>query len=287
MDAIPLTGTVVAVTGGGRGIGEATLRAFAEAGAIVAAGDLDELSARAVVAPLGGEGYELDVRSAASFSRFLSRVSSDLGPLGALVNNAGIMPLGKFSTEADELTEAVIDVNLRGVINGTKLALPGMLDRRRGHIVNVVSYLGKLPAGGAATYCATKFGALGFSESLSDELAGSGVTVSAVLPSAVRTGLTAGVKLGGWLPTVDPERIAAEIVKSCRTRRPVIRVPRWMRAYEVIAAFAPSRPLSAGRIRLARERIEGLDPSARAGYDERVGLLLVDGNGVGEGERVR
>ena len=276
MDAIPLSGTVVAVTGGGRGIGEATVRAFAEAGAIVAAGDLDEATARAAAAPLGGEGYELDVRSAVSFERFLSRVSSDLGPLVVLVNNAGIMPLGEFSTEADELTEAVIDVNLRGVINGTKLALPGMLDRRRGHIVNVVSYLGKLPAGGAATYCATKFGALGFSESLGDELAGSGVTVSAVLPSAVRTGLTAGVRLGGWLPTVGRERIAAEIVRSCRTRRPVIRVPRWMRAYEVIAAVAPSRPLSAGRIRLARKRIEGLDASARAGYDERVALLLAD-----------
>ena len=80
-----------------------------------------------------------------------------------------------------------------------------MLEQGSGHIVNVASYLGMAPAAGLATYCATKHAVVGFSESLRDEVAGSGVTVTVVLPSAVRTDLVSGVKLGGLLPTVDPK----------------------------------------------------------------------------------
>lgn len=279
-EEIQLRGTVVAVTGAAQGIGAATVRAFAARGAVLAGGDLDAAGARAVATPVGGESYRLDVRDTDSFGEFVSQVSRDLGPIEVLVNNAGIMPLGAFDSEAAELSDAVIDVNLRGVITGTRLVLPGMLERGCGHIVNMASYLAKMPAAGAATYCASKFAVLGFSQSLQDELAGTGVSVSAVLPSAVRTGLVDGLRLGGWLPTVTPERIAAEIVRSCRTRRAVLRVPGWMRAYEVIDAVGPSRAVSSGRRRLARDRIGGLDLRARAGYEERLGRLLEEPGGA-------
>jgi NAD(P)-dependent dehydrogenase (short-subunit alcohol dehydrogenase family) len=279
-DEMWLRGTVVAVTGGAMGIGAATVRAFAACGAVPAVGDLDGTGARAVASPAGGEGYPLDVRDPDSFAEFVSRASEDLGPIGVLVNNAGIMPLGAFGAESSQLSDAVVDVNLRGVITGTRLVLPGMLERGRGHVVNMASYLARMPAAGAATYCATKFAVLGFSQSLHDELVGSGVSVTAVLPSAVRTGLVDGLRLGGWLPTVDPERIAAEIVRSCHTRRAVVRVPGWMRAYEVIEAVVPSRALSAGRRRLARDRIGGLDMRARAGYEARLGQLLEESGGA-------
>jgi len=268
MTRIPLDGAAVAITGGARGIGLATAKAFAAKGSRVFIGDLDGELAAEEAAKLGGRGCSLDVRSRASFAAFLDAAD---GPLTVLVNNAGIMPAGAFASEDDAITDAIVDININGVLIGTKLALPGMLDRGTGHIVNVGSYLGKLPAAGLATYCASKYAVVGFTEALRDELAGTGVTVTAVLPSAVRTELTAGVKLGGLLPTVDPERIADEVVASCRHRDAIVAVPRWMRSYETAAAVFPDRLLGAIRGPLTRDRVlRRLDSKARSSYDQRV-----------------
>ena len=268
MTAISLPGTSVAITGGARGIGYATAKAFLAAGAKVFIGDLDADLAKTAAAELGCAGTGLDVRSRHSFSAFLAGVDP---PLGVLVNNAGIMPAGRFVDESDAVTDAIVGVNLNGVLRGSKLALPGMLQRGSGHIVNVASYLGMVPAAGLATYCATKHAVVGFSESLRDELAGTGVTVTAVLPSAVRTDLVSGVKLGGMLPTVDPEDIADAVVASCRTRPAIIAVPGWMRSYEAAAAVVPDRLLGAIRGRLTRDRVlRQLDGEARAAYDRRI-----------------
>jgi short-subunit dehydrogenase len=127
-----------------------------------------------------------------------------------------------------------------------------MLERGNGHIVNVSSYLGNMPAAGLATYCASKHAVVGFSKALRDELAGSGVTVSVVLPSAVRTELTAAVKLDGLLPTVDPNDIAHAVVATCTHRRAVVAVPAWVRAYQATAATVPDRLVAAVRGRLTR-----------------------------------
>ncbi|MBU3685397.1 MAG: SDR family oxidoreductase [Mycobacteriaceae bacterium] len=268
MTAISLPGCSVAITGAARGIGYATAKAFLAAGARVFIGDLDADLAKAAAADLGCVGTGLDVRSRESFAAFLAGVDP---PVRVLVNNAGIMPAGRFVEESDAVTDAIIDVNLNGVLRGTKLALPGMLERGSGHIVNVASYLGVVPAAGLATYCASKHAVVGFSESLRDEVAGTGVTVTAVLPSAVRTDLVSGVKLGGLLPTVDPEVIAEAVVESCRTRPAIVAVPGWMRSYEAAAAVVPDRLLGAIRGRLTRDRVlRKLDSEARASYDERI-----------------
>jgi short-subunit dehydrogenase len=268
MAAIELDGAAVAITGGARGIGFATAKAFAAQGATVFIGDLDVDLARKAAAEVGGKGFGVDVRSRESFAAFLSDIDQ---PLAVLVNNAGIMPAGSYVDEDDALTDSIVDVNLKGVMYGTKLALPGMLDRGSGHIVNIASYLGRVPAAGLASYCATKHAVIGFSESLRDELAGTGVTVTAVLPSAVRTELASGIKLGGVLPAVDPEDIADAVIKSCRARRAVIAVPRWMRAYEPVAAVVPPRLLAAVRGRLTRDRVlHSIDAAARSNYEARV-----------------
>jgi short-subunit dehydrogenase len=274
--ALRLDGAAVAITGGARGIGLATAKAFAARGSRVFIGDLDAELAAKEAAKLGGRGFRLDVRSRASFAEFLGAVDA---PLAVLVNNAGIMPAGAFADEDDAMTDAIVDINLNGVLNGTKLALPGMLDRADGHIVNVGSYLAKLPAAGLATYCASKYAVVGFSEALRDELAGTGVTVTAVLPSAVRTELVAGVRLGGVLPTVNPEDIAAAVVSSCRHRRAIVAVPAWMRSYELAAAVIPDRLLGAIRGRLTRQRVlHTLDTVSRAGYENRVRRDSLHGN---------
>ncbi|MEV6280771.1 SDR family oxidoreductase [Nocardia sp. NPDC051832] len=263
-----LRGANVAITGGARGIGLATAKAFAAQGARVYIGDLDAAAAQSAAAEIGGAGYRLDVRSRQSFAAFLAAID---GPLAVLVNNAGIMPMGRFTDEDDLVTDAILDINVKGVLIGTKLALPGMLALRDGHIVNVASYLGEVPAAGLASYCASKHAVIGFTESLRDELHGTGVTATAVLPSAVRTDLVAGVQLGGVLPTVDPERIAEAVVASCAHRRTLVAVPGWMRSYELAAAVLPDRLLAAVRGRLTRDRVlHRLDLNARAGYDARV-----------------
>jgi len=267
-DSIVLPGAAVAITGAARGIGYATARAFIAQGAQVFIGDLDAELAKSAAEELGCVGMQVDVRSRESFAGFLAAVDA---PLQVLVNNAGIMPAGRFVDELDAVTDAIIDVNLNGVLRGTKLALPGMLERGSGHIVNVASYLGQVPAAGLATYCASKHAVVGFSEALRDELAGTGVTVTVVLPSAVRTDLVSGVKLGGMLPTVDPEDIAAAIVQTCRDRTAIVAVPGWMRSYEAAAALLPDKVLGAVRGRLTRQRVlRTLDTEARSAYDERI-----------------
>lgn len=271
MKAITLEGANVAITGAARGIGLATARAFADKGAKVWIGDLDGAEAKAAAESVGGQGFALDVRSKQSFADFLGQVD---GPLDILVNNAGIMPMGSFLEEDDKVTEAILDINTLGPIWGMKLALPGMVERGQGHVINVASYMGKIPLAGVATYSASKHATLGLSEAVRDELAGTGVTVTAVLPSAVRTELVAGVQLGGVLPTVNPEDIANGIVKSCRTREPVMAIPGWMRQYELIAAIAPDTLVGKIRGSLARKRtLELLDQDGRASYQNRVRKL--------------
>ncbi|MFB8004863.1 SDR family oxidoreductase [Nocardia sp. NPDC056000] len=272
MRSLPLREATVAITGGARGIGYASAKAFAAKGASVFIGDLDGDFVESAGAAIGVRGLPLDVRCRDSFAAFLSAVGSAGRPLDVLVNNAGIMPIGEFVEEDDGLTDSIIDVNVRGVLNGTKLVLPGMIARGRGHVVNVASYVGKIPTAGAATYCASKFAVVGFSEAIRDEVAGTGVTVTAILPGAVRTELAAGVRTDG-LPTVDPQAVADAIVDSCRYRQAIVAVPGWMRQYELAAALLPDPLIGAVRGRLTRYRARATDLTARRAYDERIHRL--------------
>ena len=140
-----LHGNVVAITGGGRGIGRAMARALAAQGARVAVCDLDGDTAAATAAELGGDaiGLAVDVTDHAALVAFVDTVEERLGPLDVMINNAGIMPVGPFLDESDASAVRQLDINVHGVIFGMKEALARMLARRSGHIVNLASVAGK------------------------------------------------------------------------------------------------------------------------------------------------
>src|SRR4051794_32302200 len=187
-----LTGKVVAITGGGRGIGRATALALAREGARVAVGDLDQQAADAVAAETGGLALPLDVADHAGFTAFLDEVESRLGPLDVLVNNAGIMPVTPLLEESPASIARQLEINLHAVIHGTQEAMRRMVPRGTGHIVQLASVAGRSGLPHLATYCATKHGVVGLSEAVRVELRDTGVEVSVVMPSIVRTELTTG-----------------------------------------------------------------------------------------------
>jgi len=270
---IDLADAVVAVTGGGRGIGRATGTAFAAAGATVCLGDLDGPAAEDAAGSIGARasGHVVDVTSKPSFAAFIDAVTAAHGRVDVLVNNAGVMPLGGFLDEQDALSRTTLDVNVWGLIHGTRLVLPGMIARGRGHVVNIASMAGKIPIPGMAVYNASKFAAVGLTAALRAEFAGTGVSVSAVLPSAVRTELASGAPLGRGMPTVEPERIARAVVDSCRTRRAEIPVPGFLVGWDLLDAVTPEPVMRLGRRLLGdRRALTELDHAARAEYVKRV-----------------
>lgn len=268
---IDLRDAVVVVTGGARGIGRATAAGFAAEGARVCLGDLDGPLAVSAAKTIGGYGSAVDVTSRESFAAFVAEVLARQERIDVLVNNAGVMPLGRFLDEPDAVSATTLDVNVWGLVHGMRLVLPGMLAQGRGHVVNLASMAGKIPIPGMAVYNASKYAALGLSVAVRRELEQTGVSVSAVLPGAVRTGLASGVPLGRGLPTVEPEVVARAVVRSCRTRRAEIPVPGYLASWDLIAALTPEPLMRWGRRLIGDDRaLTQVDRAGRSAYEQRV-----------------
>ncbi|MDT5065182.1 MAG: hypothetical protein QOK02_1337, partial [Mycobacterium sp.] len=210
-----LRGRRVAITGGAQGIGRSIGEALIAAGARVALGDIQEAVVKQTAAEVGATGHHVDVMDAASFETFLDQAVDQLGGLDVLVNNAGIMPIGPFLDESPNVTRRTIEVDVLGVMTGTRLAGTRFSKQGAGHIVNIASVMGTLASPNAATYCASKYAVVGFSEALRQEWRGSGLKISAICPGFVRTELIAGMSAPGPLErflVVDPEDVASAVV---------------------------------------------------------------------------
>jgi NAD(P)-dependent dehydrogenase (short-subunit alcohol dehydrogenase family) len=267
-----IDGLVVAITGGGRGIGAATARALSSAGARVAIGDLDLDAAEKVAADLDGAiALPLDVTDRPGYTAFLDSVEQQLGPLDVLVNNAGIMPVAPFVDESDATTARQLAINLHAVIHGTREAVRRMRPRGRGHIVNVASSAGKAGLPGVATYCATKHGVVGLSEAVHIELRGTGVEVSCVMPGIVATELSAGLGELRGIKTLGPDDVAAAIVAAIRRPRFDVYVPRSAGTTIYLARLLPRRAGEWVARRLGAETaiIGAANSPQRAAYEAR------------------
>ena len=266
-----MRGSVVLITGGARGIGAATATLLAEHGARVWIGDVDEDACLRTAADIGVRGTRLDVTSMPSWREMLSRIDSQDGPLDILVNNAGVMPLGALDAESEQIRDLTLDVNVRGVLNGMQAVLGPMARRGRGQVINVASMAGMIPIPGMVTYNASKFAALGASLAARQEYAGTGVAVTAVLPSAVRTELSSGARLGGGMPTVDASDVAAAILEVTGSRVARRSVPKWVAPAWETRTFVPERIQNAARRMIDdRRALTSVDTEARRPYLDRI-----------------
>ena len=271
-ESASLDGKVVVITGGARGIGLATATALNKLGARVAIGDIDEHEAKESGGRSGVEFCgKLDVTDQSSFAGFLDEVESRMGPIDVLINNAGICPAGKIVDEPDSVTRRTLEINVYGVILGTKLAGQRMLKRGGGHIVNVASAIAGAPSPGVASYSATKCAVVGFTEAVRTEFRGTGVHFSTVMPTLTNTDLVAGVARVRGLKNADPTDIADAIVALIKKPRRRVVVPPLVGALLMIERVAP-RAVSE-----ALERAFGLDhlfvdvdAAERKSYEERV-----------------
>jgi NAD(P)-dependent dehydrogenase (short-subunit alcohol dehydrogenase family) len=268
-----LAGLSVAVTGGAHGIGRAVARQFAGAGARVAIGDVDADGARAVAEAIGADaiGTGLDVSDKEQFTAFLDAAEESNGPLDVMVNNAGIDWIGSFHEEPDEVSRREIEVNVLGTVYGSRLAAQRMLPRRRGHIVNVASGVGRVPLPGSAVYSATKHAVVGLTESLRLEYRDAGLRFSLIQPAQVDTAMLDGQARPKLLPVVEAEDVAEAVVRAVRENRFEVWVPASQGVSAKVSAVLPRRAREGVLRALGIGRIAGeTDGSARRGYHERM-----------------
>lgn len=263
----------LAITGGARGIGRATAEACLRAGMSVVIGDIDGAACMAVAEELGrgAIGLPLDVRDADAFEAFLDAAEERIGPLDVLVNNAGIAPIGLYVDEDPRDTQRMIDINVGGVLTGTRLALSRFGPRGRGHIVNLASSAGQIATAGGATYAATKHAVVGFTRAIRAETRGTGIRTTIVMPGLIRTDMITGFEKPRGTRIVGPEAVADAIVEAVRTGREEVFVPRELGAIARLIAGTP--PGIADRVKRAIRAdsvMTHADMDARGTYTRRM-----------------
>jgi 3-oxoacyl-[acyl-carrier protein] reductase len=211
-----LAGEMAVVTGAGSGIGRAIATMMAARGAAVAALDIDGAAARetAALAGAGGRrilGLAADVSREDALDRAVSQAVAELGPLTIMINNAGILD-GYFDVhELDPATwRRVLDIDLTGVFLGCRRALREMLPAGRGRIVNMASVAGLNGTGGGAAYIAAKHGVVGLTRQMAVSYGSRGITVNAVCPGVIPTGLRRNSQplLGEGVPDIGGRGVA-------------------------------------------------------------------------------
>ncbi|MFJ4656425.1 SDR family oxidoreductase [Nocardia sp. NPDC088792] len=269
-----IAGKVVVITGGARGIGLATAKALQALGAKLAIGDIDEATVKESGAAHDFAVFgKLDVTDQQSFAGFLDDVEHRLGPIDVLINNAGIMPTGRLVDEPDQITRRILDINVYGVILGSKLGIARMLPRGRGQVINIASLAGETHIPGLATYNASKHAVLGFTDTLREEYRGTGLRFSSVLPTLTKTELGSGVSSPTrLLKPAEPEEIADAIVKLIAQPRSKVRVTAMAGVISQLFGLLPESVSDAlGRALGAQSAfLDDVDSDARKAYESRV-----------------
>ena len=282
-----IRGKTIAITGAARGIGYATAEALLRRGARVVIGDRDVALQESSVAKLtnlgSASGYPLDVTDRESFATFLDKARTDGGGhIDVLINNAGVMPVGPFLAETEQSVRSSLEVNVYGVLTGCQLALPQMVERRSGHIINIASLSGLIPLPGQVVYVGAKYAVVGLSTALADEMAPHGVNVSVIMPPFTNTELISGTKSGGAMKPVEPEDIAAAIVKTLDKPKTHVSVPPALRFTAQAAQMLPPKGRRAMNKALGLDTVFlEVDTDKRKNYEDRARAAqgVIESNG--------
>jgi NAD(P)-dependent dehydrogenase (short-subunit alcohol dehydrogenase family) len=242
-------GAVAIVTGGASGIGKALAEALAERGCEVVLADVNAQLAENAAAEIYSRGLKaraasVDVTNFAAVSNAVDETIKRCGRLDYMFNNAGISISGEVLAHRIEDWDRIVDVNLRGVINGIQAVYPLFVKQGFGHIVNTASMRGLVPVPLSVSYGATKAAVISISKSLRAEAAPAGVRVSVLCPGVIKTPMVLGgsshrdlqLELGmaqreNWqrLLPMDPQRFAQKALRQIARNKPIIVIPSWWR----------------------------------------------------------
>jgi NAD(P)-dependent dehydrogenase (short-subunit alcohol dehydrogenase family) len=248
------------VTGGASGIGRALAVALAKRGCEVVLADLQIELAEEVVSEISVSGgkakaVKIDVTDFPAMQHLVEETVKRTGRLDYIFNNAGIAIGGGVNHYGIEHWNQIVDVNLRGVINGVQAAYKIMIAQGFGHIINTASMAGLMVSPGAVAYATTKYGVVGLSKSLRAEAANMGIRVSVVCPGVVRTPILEGGRYGKMLIDIPAEQIrqiweklkpmppnifAEKVLNSVAKNRAIIIVPSWWKLYWWLNRLSPS-----------------------------------------------
>ncbi|WP_163327971.1 3-oxoacyl-[acyl-carrier-protein] reductase [Desulfurobacterium thermolithotrophum] len=204
-----LKGKVVLVTGGTRGIGRAIAERFKEVGATVYITGTNEERTKNVAEEIGVNGIKMNVTDREEVKKVVAEILEKEGQIDVLINNAGITKDTLFLRMKDEDWDSVIDTNLNGVYNVTRVVVPAMIKKKAGNIINISSVVGFTGNIGQVNYSATKSALVGFTKSLAKELGGRGIRVNCIAPGYITTDMTEKI----------PEKIKQELIKSIPLKR--------------------------------------------------------------------
>jgi all-trans-retinol dehydrogenase (NAD+) len=226
----------ILITGGASGIGRQMALQLAREGGNIVLWDIAELRLKKTLddlrAATGREarGYVCDISKREEVYRVADKVREEAGPIGVLINNAGVVSGRSFLDLPDEKIEATFRVNILGMFWVTKAFLPYMVERNEGHVVNIASSAGFVGVPKLTDYCATKWAAVGFDESLRNELRRSapGVKTTIVCPFYIDTGMFDGAKTRFPLlfPILKEVDVADGVVKAIKSNHPRVMMPK-------------------------------------------------------------
>jgi short-subunit dehydrogenase len=282
-----LRGRNALITGAAGGLGGYIAKSLASEGVNLVLSDLPEAPLEERIDELRSTGVEVESVSADVSDRdgaesLVGFAEDALGPLDVLVNNAGLEFGGPFLERTPEEIVALTNVNLIAVMLTTHAALPGMLERRRGHIVNVASMAGKASFPFLAAYCGSKHGVIGFTSALRAEYVQESIGFSAICPGFVgKVGMygrleeAVGKPPTGPLSIVPPEEVGEAVVKAIRDERAEVIVNRvGARPLILLSSLAPGLAAklgSTGRVREFAERFaRAKESSPRSAGEQRV-----------------
>jgi len=264
---------VAVVTGGARGIGRAVATLLIARGYRVVLGDLDLAVTQATAEELGPQAsaMRLDITDFALVESVVATVEQTVGPIAVWINNAGIMPTGRFTEQGPALAGKVVDVDYRALVTVTGVVVARMLERRSGTVVNMASATALKPLAGLAVYSGTKAAVLAFSDSLRRELRGTGVRIRVVLPNLVATDLGAGITAPRGFRALTADDVAESTVRAIGSRRFAVAVPGWLGPVLRVSRLLPLGLQDWVDDRVDSDRIGlGGDPATREAYLRRV-----------------